>query len=153
MNRWRLVAGVGFAVALLLTVSVVTLSGRSSTQPVGVMILGHTNGMVSCVISNKCARTLKIWAVVYGECAPFRATNGPNQWTMVTGHQDSYLKPSETRHLTFHRPAIAGHWRLMIPWSDGYRAKIRDRIHKYKFIPVRYRVAPEYYAASAVITE
>jgi hypothetical protein len=109
--------------------------------------------LVACVISNQCSRTLKVWAVAYGEAPPFKATNGPNQWTTVAGHRDSYLKPGETEYLTFPRPAIIGQWRLMVPWSKAYRAKISERIRQYKFIPLRFRVTTEYYAPSAVITE
>jgi hypothetical protein len=71
----------------------------------------------------------------------------------VGWHRDRYLKPGEVDYLTVHRPARPGPWRLMIPWSEGYRARIRDRIKNYSFIPARIRTAPEYYAASAVITE
>jgi hypothetical protein len=153
MTTRRFRIGIGFGLALLLAILLVVWKGHSSAQPLSVVFVGYTNGLAACVISNQCSHTLKIWAVAYAEAAPFNATNGPNQWTIVGGPRDRYLKPGDAQYLTFHRPAITGQWRLMIPWSEGYRARIRDRIHQYKFIPLRFRVAPEYYASSAVITE
>jgi hypothetical protein len=158
MTKRSIVAGAWFVLALGLGILWFVWKGQSSaSQPLAVIFVGDTNGLVgghltACIISNQCSRTLKVWAIAYVEAAPFKDTNGPNQWTVVEKHRDSYLKPGEIEHLTFRRPAITGQWRLMIPWSEGYRAKITERILQYKFIPPRFTVAPEYYATSAVTT-
>jgi hypothetical protein len=43
--------------------------------------------------------------------------------------------------------------RKIIGLTASRRAKIIEKIRQYKFIPLRFRVAPEYYASSGVITE
>ena len=148
MRKRLFVACVALLLALGLLYAIRGFGGGPA-QPLAVLIQGRT----SCVVSNQSNRTIKVWAVAYAQTAPFSQTNNPNQWKIIGNFKDAYLKPGETIRFTFHAPPTSGKWRLMIPWSEGYRSRIRDQVHEYKWIPVRFRIAPEFYAPSTVMDE
>jgi hypothetical protein len=151
------------AVGLIFVLATVILLMRQrgpfpARPPISITLLPSTNApngsrLFACVMSNQCQRSIKLWSVIYGERAPFLINIGPNQWGIIGGRKDRYLRPGETEYLTFPPPALAGKWRLMIPWSEGYRARLTAFAARYKFLPIGFRVAPEHYVASEVLLE
>src|SRR5437867_1177018 len=149
----------GSTLAVFLVVVVVLRTRRpSESRPLAILFLGYTNGLGVSVISNQCSRTLWIWGEAYVEIAPFKAANRWTDWLSVNLPRDGYLKPGETIRWTFTptwtqtgTPQID--WRLRIGWSEEYRTRIGLWARKHSFTPLWLRRTPEYYAASAVITE
>ena len=125
----------------------------SESEPLAVVFLGYTNGLGASVISNRCDRTVKVWAAAWVEAPPFEVKRS-DKWIWVIGPRDRYLKPRETIYWTLVPPNTRGAWRLRIPWSEGFRAEIADWSRWHNVVgPGSVWAAPEYYAASEVITE
>jgi hypothetical protein len=159
MTTPRRLIGVACALALFLAVVVVLWTRHpSDSQPLAVIVLGYTNGLGVSAISNQCSRTLWVWAQAYVEIAPFNATNRWTDWISLNGPSNRYLKPGETIPWTFAptwtqtgTPHVD--WRFRIAWSEEYRTRIGLWARQHNIRPVWLRSIPEYYAASAVITE
>lgn len=125
----------------------------SQSQPIAVGFLGYTNGLGASLISNNCNRTVRVWASAWIEIEPFEDARS-NDWIWVIGDGDRYLKPGESFYWTFTPPGVTGRWRLRIPWSEGSHAELRDWSRWHNIVgPASTWVAPEYYAASAVVPE
>jgi len=133
----------------------------ASPQALSVSFIGYTNvpifGRVAYfAVSNQLNITIKRWAVLYIESAPFQPTNSIQQWLMdsVGGAPDVYLKPKATEGL-FVRDFPAGReWRLQVPWSSGTRARIHLALRKFRSSALdRLSVAKEYYASSNPVTD
>ena len=131
-----------------------------SSQALAVSFVGYTNlpsGDKAAVftVSNQWNITVKRWAVVYLESAPFALTNTPKQWRMDqrSNIRDRYFKPKESEQLII-RDALPGReWRLRVPWSTGVRANVALAVRKHSRLPQFLRIAPEYYAFSDSVVQ
>ena len=153
--RFKLACG-GAAVVSLLTVLIVWNSPGSSLQPLHVRFVGYTNSFgvprdeAVFVISNSYHRPLKTWASAFVESVS--NTNGRDGWVWVGGPKDSYLAPHQSLLSRIPKPDIVGEWRLLIPWSYGYRARVAEALRGHQFIPSSLRTSGERHASSGWIT-
>ena len=143
------------ALAFAIIIVAACLRARTTVplQPLAVSYLGYTNGAAVFVVSNRCNITVRRWAVVYLESAPFALESGPMQWTMdnISDTPARYLKPKETELLCVAQPPPARKWRLRVPWSYGRLARVSLFLRRHKFPPAFSRFCNEYYACSDTV--